>query len=135
MMIPERIAALRAKMKENGVDAYLVPTSDFHGSEYVGDYFKCRSYLSGFTGSAGSLVVTADMAGLWTDGRYFLQAEDQLAGTGIDLYKMAEEGVPTIHDFLVDKLTEGQCLGFDGRTLSKAYATAWKKIWQRRALR
>lgn len=126
-MIVERIAALRAKMKECGVDAYLVPTSDFHGSEYVGDYFKCRSYLSSFTGSAGSLVVTADMAGLWTDGRYFLQAEDQLAGTGIDLYKMAEEGVPTIHDFLVDKLTEGQCLGFDGRTLSKAYATALEK--------
>ncbi len=126
-MIAERIAALRAKMKEYGVDAYLVPTSDFHGSEYVGDYFKCRSFLSGFTGSAGSLVVTADMAGLWTDGRYFLQAEDQLAGTGIDLYKMGEEGVPTIHDFLVDKLTEGQCLGFDGRTLSKAYATALEK--------
>ena len=126
-MITERIAALRETMKAHGVDAYLVPTSDFHGSEYVGDYFKCRSFLSGFTGSAGSLVVTADMAGLWTDGRYFLQAEDQLAGSGSDLYKMGEEGVPTIHDFLVDKLTEGQCLGFDGRTLSKAYATSLKK--------
>lgn len=134
-MIAERIAALRAKMKEYGVDAYLVPTSDFHGSEYVGDYFKCRSFLSGFTGSAGSLVVTADMAGLWTDGRYFLQAEDQLAGSGIDLYKMGEEGVPTIHDFLVDKLTEGQCLGFDGRTLSKSYATALEKDLSKKGAR
>ena len=126
-MIKERIAALRAKMKEHGVDAYLVPTSDFHNSEYVGDYFKCRSYLSGFTGSAGSLVVTADMAGLWTDGRYFLQAADQLEGTGIDLFKMGEEGVPTIHDFLVDKMGEGQCVGFDGRTLSKSFAAGLEK--------
>ena len=68
---------LRVKMKETGVDACLIPTSDFHGSEYVGDYFKCREYISGFTGSAGTLVVTLDEAGLWTDGRYFLQAAKQ----------------------------------------------------------
>lgn len=77
-MIAERINALREEMRKAGIDACLVPTNDFHGSEYVGDYFKCRRYLSGFTGSAGTLVVTADMAGLWTDGRYFLQAEEQL---------------------------------------------------------
>lgn len=134
-MISERIQALREKMKEYGMDAYLVPTSDFHGSEYVGDYFKCRSYLSGFTGSAGSLVVTMDMAGLWTDGRYFLQAADQLAGTGIDLFKMGEEGVPTIHDFLVEKLTEGQCLGFDGRTVTKSFALSLKKDLEAKKVR
>mgnify|MGYP005804036625 CR=1 FL=1 len=118
MTVTERIAALRGKMKEHGIDAWLVPTDDFHSSEYVGDYFKCRQYLSGFTGSAGTLVVMKDTAGLWTDGRYFLQAEAQLAGSGIDLYKMGQEGVPTVEDFLVDALREGQCLGFDGRTVS-----------------
>ena len=73
-------------MRETGVDACLIPTSDFHGSEYVGDYFKCREYISGFTGSAGTLVVTLDEAGLWTDGRYFLQAAKQLEGSGIMSY-------------------------------------------------
>lgn len=134
-MISERINALRAKMKEYGVDAYLVPTSDFHGSEYVGDYFKCRRYLSGFTGSAGTLVVTADMAGLWTDGRYFLQAAAQLEGTGIDLYKMGEEGVPTVHDFLTDKLQPGQCLGFDGRTVALSAAASLKKSLEAKNVR
>lgn len=116
-MISERIGQLRERMKRYGMDAYLVPTADFHGSEYVGDYFKCRQYLSGFTGSAGTLVVTADMAGLWTDGRYFLQAGQQLEGTGIDLYRMGDEGVPTVTEFLTERLTAGQCLGFDGRTV------------------
>ena len=81
MTIRERIAALQAKMKEYTVDAYVVPTSDYHESEYVGDYFKARAYLSGFTGSAGVLVVTADKAGLWTDGRYFIAAAKQLVQT------------------------------------------------------
>ncbi len=118
MTVREKLSALRGKMKENGIDAWLVPTDDFHGSEYVGDYFKCRAYLSGFTGSAGTLVVMEDMAGLWTDGRYFLQAEEQLADSGVDLYKMGQEGVPTVEDFLVDRLKPGQCLGFDGRTVA-----------------
>ena len=73
MTVQERLAALRSLMKEKHVDAYLVPTDDFHGSEYVGDYFKCRKYITGFTGSAGTAVITSDMAGLWTDGRYFIQ--------------------------------------------------------------
>ncbi len=121
-VIAQRLSALRAKMKENKIDAYLVLTDDFHASEYVGDYFKCRTYLSGFTGSAGTLVVTMDMAGLWVDGRYFLQASSQLEGTGIDMYRMAVEGVPTVEDFLVDTLKAGQCLGFDGRTVNMAMA-------------
>ena len=77
-------------MKKEKIDAYMIVTDDFHGSEYVGDHFKARAYISGFTGSAGTLVVTQDMAGLWTDGRYFLQAGEQLAGSGIDLFKMGE---------------------------------------------
>ena len=87
-MIQERLQNLRAKMQENGVQAYIIPTSDFHETEYVSDYFACRKYMSGFTGSAGTLVVLADQAGLWTDGRYFIQAQSQLQDTGIALMKM-----------------------------------------------
>lgn len=92
----EQLTKLRALMAARHIDAYLIPTTDFHGSEYVNDYFKCRRYVSGFTGSAGTLLVTPDEAWLWTDGRYFLQAADQLAGTGIGLMKEKEPGVPTI---------------------------------------
>ena len=88
MNIPERISALRALMEERGYDVYMVPTDDFHQSEYVGDHFKVREYITGFTGSAGTAVFTKDEAGLWTDGRYFLQADQQLAGTGVKLYKI-----------------------------------------------
>ncbi|MCD7818740.1 MAG: aminopeptidase P family N-terminal domain-containing protein, partial [Lachnospiraceae bacterium] len=117
-MIQDRIAALRARMAEKKVDAYLVPTDDFHASEYVGDYFKCRKYITGFTGSAGTAVITQDMAGLWTDGRYFIQAAQQLEGSGVTLFKMGEPGVPTVHEFLDQKLGVGGCLGYDGRTVS-----------------
>ena len=117
-MVPERLAALRALMKEKGMDAYLILTDDFHASEYVGDYFKCRKYMTGFTGSAGTAVVTQDMAGLWTDGRYFIQAEQELSGSTVTLFKMGEPGVPTVHEFLQEKLQRGQCLGFDGRTVN-----------------
>jgi Xaa-Pro aminopeptidase len=116
--IPERLAALRAQMKEKGIDAYLIPTDDFHASEYVGDYFKCRKYMTGFTGSAGTAVVMQDMAGLWTDGRYFIQAAQQLEGSTVTLFKMGEPEVPTVHEFLKKTLKEGQCLGFDGRCVS-----------------
>ena len=92
----ERLAALRAEMKQQGVDIYLIPTADFHNSEYVGEYFKVRRYITGFTGSAGTAVVTADQAGLWTDGRYFIQAAAELEGSGFELYRMGVEGVPTI---------------------------------------
>ena len=90
----------------------------FHASEYVGEYFKCRKYITGFTGSAGRAVIMQDMAGLWTDGRYFIQAAAQLEGTGVELFKMGEPDVPTVHQFLEEKLGEGMCLGFDGRTVS-----------------
>ncbi len=113
----ERLKQLRNLMKERRIDAYLIPTSDFHESEYVGAYFKCRQYLTGFTGSAGTAVVTADEAKLWTDGRYFVQAAAQLAGSGFDLMKMGEEGVPKIEDYLEQVLPEGGVLGFDGRVI------------------
>lgn len=126
-MIQERLAALRSLMKEHHVDAYLVPTDDFHCSEYVGEHFKCRRFITGFTGSAGTAVITQDMAGLWTDGRYFIQAAAQLEGTGVTLYKMGVEGVPTIEEFLTDTLTSGQTLGFDGRTMTAGQGDALAK--------
>ncbi len=87
--VRERLAALREKMADYKMDMYLIGSEDFHGSEYVGEHFKCRAFISGFTGSAGTVLVTRDFAGLWTDGRYFLQAEAQLVDTGIELFKMA----------------------------------------------
>lgn len=117
-------------MKEKKIDAYLVATDDFHGSEYVGDYFKCRKYITGFNGSAGTAIITQDMAGLWTDGRYFIQAADQLRDTTIELFKSGEPGVPTMHQFLNDKLEEGMCLGFDGRTVSAREAEELQELLQ-----
>ena len=122
--IQERLSSLRSLMREKGIDAYLVPTDDFHASEYVGDYFKCRKFITGFTGSAGTAVVMQDMAGLWTDGRYFIQAAQQLEGSGVQLFKMGEAGVPTVHEFLEKNLKKGECLGFDGRTVSAGEAEA-----------
>ena len=130
MTIKEKLTALRILMKEKKIDAYLVPTDDFHGSEYVGDYFKCRKYITGFTGSAGTAIITQDMAGLWTDGRYFIQAADQLRDTIIELFKSGEPGVPTVHQFLNDKLEEGMCLGFDGRTVSAREAEELQELLQ-----
>ncbi len=135
MTVTERIAALRKLMKEKKIDAYLVPTDDFHGSEYVGDYFKCRKYITGFTGSAGTAVIMQDMAGLWTDGRYFIQAAQQLEGTPVTLFKMGEPDVPTIHKFLEKNLKKGMCLGFDGRTISGKEADQLKKILQKKQVR
>ena len=120
MTVSERIEKLRAVMKEKNVDAYLVPTDDYHCSEYVGEFFKCRKYITGFTGSAGTAVIMQDMAGLWIDGRYFIQAERQIAGSGVTLFKMGEPGVPTVDEFLENHLSMGQCLGFDGRTMAAA---------------
>lgn len=116
--IKARLDALRALMKGKKIDFYMIPTADFHNSEYVSDYFKVREYFSNFTGSNGTLLVWQEGAGLWTDGRYFIQAEKELEGTGVMLYRMQEEGVPSIEEFLKEQMPEGGCLGFDGRTIS-----------------
>lgn len=118
MTIQDRIALLRRCMAHRGLTACVVVTDDFHGSEYVGDHFKAREYLSGFTGSAGTLAVLPDRAALWTDGRYFLQAERQLEGSGIELMRAGQPDVPTLSAFLAQHLPEGGVLGFDGRTVS-----------------
>ena len=126
--IRERLRKLRERMKSEGVDAYYIPTSDFHFSEYVSDYFKVREYFSGFTGSAGELLVTADDAFLWTDGRYFIQAEKELEGSGIRLMKSGTDGVPDIFSFLEKNLSKKGVLGFDGRTVNAKLALKFKKI-------
>lgn len=114
-MINQRITKLRQLMKERGIDLYIIPTSDFHQSEYVGSYFEARHYMSGFSGSAGTLIVRQDEAYLWTDGRYFIQAEKELAGSCIQLMKMRTPGVPTIKEY-IEKYPEAT-IGFDGRVM------------------
>ena len=134
MTIQERINALRQLMKKKKIDVYIVPSSDNHQSEYVGDYFKSREYITGFTGSAGTAVITQTEVGLWTDGRYFIQAENELAGSDITLYKTGNPGVPEIEEYLDTVLPENGVLGFDGRVISmskgKGYAEkyAYKNV-------
>ena len=123
-----QLQALRDVMAQRNIDAYLVPTDDFHGSEYVGEHFTCRKYLSGFTGSAGTLVVFPNWAGLWTDGRYFLQAEEELKDSGIRLMKSGQPGVPTLEAFLKSSLQNGQVLGFDGRYVSARSGRTYYRI-------
>lgn len=118
MKITEKIAKLKELMKERGIDYYIIPSADYHQSEYVGDYFKGREWISGFTGSAGTVVVTQNEVGLWTDGRYFIQAEKQLQGSGITLFKVGEEGVPTFIQYIVNNIQSGETLGFDGKVLA-----------------
>ena len=127
-MIPERLTALREEMKRRSIDIYVVPTADFHESEYVGEHFKARKFITGFTGSAGTAVITLKEAGLWTDGRYFVQAEKQLEGSTVTLYRMAEEGVPAVEEFVKDKLPQGGCIGFDGRTVNGAWGEKFVAI-------
>lgn len=139
-----QVEELREKMHAKKIDAYIIPTTDFHGSEYVNDYFKCREYVSGFTGSAGTLVVTADEAALWTDGRYFLQAESELSGSGIMLMREGEPGVPEIIEWLrqkpaADGTKDAQAgkdadngiktIGFDGRIVSAKFGAKLKGIF------
>lgn len=108
MTIDEKLESLRNTMSRHNIDVYVVPTCDFHGSEYIGDYFKTREYISGFTGSAGTAVITMDEALLWTDGRYFLQAEKQLKGSGFVLMKEGEADVPTVIEYLKEKAAESE---------------------------
>ncbi|MCI9228135.1 MAG: aminopeptidase P family protein [Dorea sp.] len=118
MNVADRIAELRLRMAAKGIDAYVIPTADFHQSEYVGEHFKARKYISGFSGSYGTVVITGDDGGLWTDGRYFFQAENELRGSGIRLMKMFVGDTPTITEYLIDRVPVGGTVAFDGRVLS-----------------
>ncbi len=124
----ERIESFRQQMKQYHIDLYVIPNSDFHNSEYIGEYFKAIKYLTGFTGSAATVVITQKTAYLWTDGRYFIQAAKQLSGSGITLMRAGEEGVPKVKEFIKDFLKEGGCIGFDGRTLDFKTGETYKKI-------
>lgn len=127
-MISERLAKLRAEMAKRNIAIYVVPTADFHESEYVGEYFKARKYMTGFTGSAGTAVITMTEAGLWTDARYFLQAGKQLEGSTVTLYKMGEEGVPTVTEYIEKTLKEGEVIGFDGRVINDGLGNRFAEI-------
>ena len=127
-MDSKRITALRAIMKREGIDYYYIPTADFHESEYVVEYFKARKFITGFTGSAGVAVIGQEEAWLWTDGRYFIQAASQIEGSGFGLMKMGQEGVPTVMQYLGEKLQEGQCIGFDARVVNTNDAKEFAKI-------
>lgn len=142
-LIEGRLAALRGKMEEQGIDYWLIPTADYHGSEYVSDFFKTREYFSGFTGSAGTLLAGREGAWLWTDGRYFIQAAVELEGTGITLMKMREEGVPNVEEFLREQLAAkgsarqaakedarmaGPVLAVDGRVISAEFGMQLEEL-------
>ncbi|MBO4509800.1 MAG: aminopeptidase P family protein [Lachnospiraceae bacterium] len=126
MKIEERINRLLYEMKKENIDYYIIPTSDYHNSEYISDFFKCREYMSGFTGSAGTLVVSGLETILWTDGRYFIQAEEQLKNTGIKLYKSGNEGVPTIKEYLKKQCENASeiTIGFDGKVMDLSFVKA-----------
>jgi Xaa-Pro aminopeptidase len=126
-MVKERIEKLRTLMKERGIEAYIVPSSDPHQSEYVAEHYTARAFITGFTGSAGTAVITLNEAGLWTDGRYFVQAESELKNTGVTLFRMGESGVPSIETFLRDSLEKGAKVAFDGKVISTEYFKNLKK--------
>lgn len=129
-VVRQRLEALRLQMEKNDVQAYIIPTSDFHDTEYVCDYFAARQYLSGFTGSAGTLVVLKEKAALWTDGRYFIQAEKELENSGIDLMKMGMEGTPSIVQYILENCRAGETVGFDGRTINIQEARKYERIFK-----
>ena len=134
-VVRDRLDALRKLMKERGMDAYMIPTADFHESEYVGEHFKCREYMTGFTGSAGTALITMDEACLWVDGRYYVQAAAQLKDSTVTMMKMGQEGVPSLGVYLEDKMPEGGCLGFDGRVVNAAEGLALEEMLRERGAR
>ena len=118
--ILERLLALRAEMEKQKVDAWVITSSDPHQSEYVADHWSGRAWCSGFSGSAGKLIVLKDHASLWTDGRYFVQAEKELEGSGITLMKEGHTDTPTMGEWLHNNLDDKNTIGFDGKTMSSA---------------
>ncbi|HHM21418.1 MAG TPA: aminopeptidase P family protein, partial [Bacteroidetes bacterium] len=129
MTVNQRIAALRAAMKERQLDAYIIPSADPHQSEYMADHWKVLQWISGFTGSAGTVVVTSDHAGLWTDSRYFLQAATQLKGTCVKLHQLNVPHTPEHRQWLREKLPRGSRIGFDGRLFTVGQVRAMAKFF------
>ena len=125
--VPERLAALRAAMKANGVDVYLIPVGDPHSSEYLPDHYTSLTYFSGFHGENSNFVVTMTESAVWADGRYFVQAEKEIAGTEIQLMRMGEPGVPTAEEYCGKVLPEGGTLGLCGLTANCALVNSLKK--------
>ncbi|WP_439905209.1 aminopeptidase P family protein [Clostridium cagae] len=124
----EKIEKLREIMNKENIDYYVVPSGDFHQSEYVAEHFKSRAYITGFTGSAGTALIGREKGILWTDGRYFIQAEQQLKNSGIELYKMRIPGWPTLHEWLMENMKSGETVSFDGRLFSANEYKEFKKI-------
>ncbi len=131
-IVDERINKLRLMMKERNISVYLIPMADFHYSEYVGAYFMEVEFMSGFTGTNATVVITPDKAGLWTDGRYFIQARREMADNCVKLYEMGEEGVPTVAEFIESEIKPGTCLGFDGRLFTIKDAKQYTEIVEKK---
>ena len=123
--VTDRIAALRELMQQDGIDACIVPTGDPHMSEYISNHY--REFITGFTGSAGTAVITADDAGLWADSRYYLQAADELTGSGVTLYKFGLPDTIKVHEYLMQKLPPGAVVSVDGRLVSCGWAEKFRK--------
>ena len=126
--VAKRIEKLRALMAEQNIDAYVVPTADFHQSEYVGEHFKARKFITGFSGSYGTAVIAKDDAGLWTDGRYFTQALTEMEGSGVRLMKMFVDDTPSMTEWLAEKIPEGGKVAFDGRVLSMGEGQEYEEV-------
>lgn len=126
--VVKRLNALKTLMKQKNIDYYLIPTGDYHGSEYVSEYFKVREFFSGFTGSNGTMVVGPKETCLWTDGRYFIQAEKELDGTGIFLQKIGEKGVPTIGEYLSRQMNKEETIGFDGKVVTALFGKKLEEV-------
>ena len=118
MQVTEKIAAFRARMKDENFAAVIVPTADSHASEYIADYFKTRQWLSGFTGSVGTYVITENASGLWVDGRYYVQAEKQIADSEAVLFRASEPDCPTFSQYLLDNLAPNSVVGLNGKLFS-----------------
>lgn len=131
MNIDQKLSSIRNLMREKGMDAYIIPSFDAHQSEYVPEHWKSRAWISGFTGSAGTVVVTMDECGLWTDGRYFIQAEKQLEGTEIKLFKMGEPGIPGFTEWIADSLKKEACVGLDSRVFSVTQIRDMEKLFNK----
>jgi Xaa-Pro aminopeptidase len=130
-----KLERVRDLMQQQQLAAYIVPNTDPHQSEYIAERWRAMTWLSGFDGSAGTLAMTLDFAGLWTDGRYFLQAEQQLNGTGIELMKLLVQGTPSYIDWLADNLPEGAAVGFDGSLFSIAQVERMRTAFEAKSLK